>query len=81
MKEGTARFAQAAKDVKNRFLPSAGKMRKAKALPPDGDVSVSRQEAAILLESSSFPAFQNVFLGELCALSDHRKRAVHFCEP
>jgi hypothetical protein len=42
----------------------------AKDFTPDGDDSSSRQGGGNLLESSVFPAFQNVFLCELGALSD-----------
>jgi hypothetical protein len=66
----TARIAQGARVARKRFLPSAGKMRKPKDSPPIGDVDSSRQGGAIFLESSFFPAFHNLFLGVLRALSD-----------
>ena len=64
------------------ILSSAGKMRKPKdsspVVPPIGDIDSTRQGGAMFLESSFFPAFQNLFLGVPRVLSDQRERAVDF---
>jgi hypothetical protein len=58
------------KGRQEEILSSAGKMRKPKDSLPVGVFDFSRQGGAIFLESSFFPAFHNLFLGVLRALSD-----------
>ena len=72
------------KGRQEEILSSAGKMRKPKNLPPIGDIYSTRQGGAMFLESSFFPAFQNLFLGVLRAFHEKASqrppwRTTFFC--